>query len=313
MSKAVKRAKRAVSKVVSGVGKVIKKVTSSKVFKAIAIAAAVYFTGGAALGAMGAASAGTSITAGFASGLGSAWGGIAGAGTALMSGSLSGIGSSLAGGITGAYGAGAASGAAGSLMAAFQSGVTGAAPSITSAAAGASSAVAPTAAVPTASGAYGPMQAGYAGATPVASSAGAGTGIGGQVAQAAQVGVPGSGLLQKPGAAPSAMPSGMTDYASQSLADLKKIDLNSLPVSEVLEIKKAVGDDIYKVLTEASTQKPGLLRSFVSNPLVQYSALNTAGNMKQGYAAARGEEKAEEDLRARYKQNLGTPLWQSRH
>lgn len=46
--------KKVVKKVVKGVKKVVKKISSSKILKALAIAAAVIVTGGAALGAMGA-------------------------------------------------------------------------------------------------------------------------------------------------------------------------------------------------------------------------------------------------------------------
>lgn len=72
-----------IGKVFSGIGHIVK-----KIWKPLAIAAAVYFTGGAALGAMGAMSAGGSLLGGAAAGLGAA----------------ADIG---AGGILGAYGAGA--------------------------------------------------------------------------------------------------------------------------------------------------------------------------------------------------------------
>jgi hypothetical protein len=49
--KVVKGVKKAVKKVVKGVGKVVKKIANSKIFKAIVIAAAIYVTGGAAIGA----------------------------------------------------------------------------------------------------------------------------------------------------------------------------------------------------------------------------------------------------------------------
>jgi hypothetical protein len=49
--KIIKGVKKAVKKVVKGVGKVVKKIANSKIFKAIVIAAAIYVTGGAAIGA----------------------------------------------------------------------------------------------------------------------------------------------------------------------------------------------------------------------------------------------------------------------
>lgn len=122
MSKVVKSVGRAVSKVVSGVGKVISKIPKSKIGKAVLMASGVYFTGGAALGAIGGASAGAAAGTGFmgtlggalsgaisgaGAGIASAWGGLTGAASALAGGSLSGFGSSLSGGLTGAYGAGA--------------------------------------------------------------------------------------------------------------------------------------------------------------------------------------------------------------
>jgi hypothetical protein len=134
MSKVVKGFK----KVVKGIGKVVKKIAKSKVFKAIAIAAAVYFTGGAALGAIKGAAAGTGFmgtlsgaVTGAGAGLSSAMGGITGAWTSLTtSGGLSGAGSSLAGGwgmggtaAGAAGGAGAAAGTTGTLnLGAFGSG-----------------------------------------------------------------------------------------------------------------------------------------------------------------------------------------------
>ena len=90
MSKLVK----GVTKVFKGVAKVVKKVVKSKVFKAVAIAAAVYF-GGAALISM--ANGGTAMA-----GIGSAWSGVTGAGSALMSGNFAAAGSSISAGWSGA-------------------------------------------------------------------------------------------------------------------------------------------------------------------------------------------------------------------
>ena len=107
MSKVFKSIKRVVKKVVGGVVNVVKKVAKSPIFKTIAIAAAVYFTGGAALGAMGGLSSGAGMLSGAMSGISSAWAGITGAGSALMAGNLSGAASSLSGGVTGAFSKGA--------------------------------------------------------------------------------------------------------------------------------------------------------------------------------------------------------------
>lgn len=133
MSKVVKGVGRAISNVVKGVTNVVKQVTSSKIGKVLLTAAAVYFGGAALAGAFGGASAGTGIMGtlsgaleGAASGIGSAWSGLTGAGSALMSGNMSGAASSVGSGFTGAYSAGesAASGALGNAA----SGVTAAAP-----------------------------------------------------------------------------------------------------------------------------------------------------------------------------------------
>jgi len=61
IKKVVKGVAKVVKKVVKGVGKVVKKVVRSKIFKAIAITAALIVTGGAAIGAFG----GTIATSGF--------------------------------------------------------------------------------------------------------------------------------------------------------------------------------------------------------------------------------------------------------
>jgi hypothetical protein len=146
MSKVVKKIGRAVKKVVKGVGKVFKKIKESKIFKAIAIAAAVYFTGGAALGAMGGASAGfgasmaagngflaslgaglSGAVTGAAAGLGSAWAGLSAAGGAFAAGEVAAGFSALGSGITGAFAAGSGAVSAGltglgSLGQAFSSG-----------------------------------------------------------------------------------------------------------------------------------------------------------------------------------------------
>lgn len=101
----------------SGIGHAIKKVFKTagkiikKVWKPLVIAAAIYFTGGMALGALGAMSAGGSVLAGAEAGLSAAAGGIgigAGAGIggafAAGAGTAAGLG---AAGAAGALGAGA--------------------------------------------------------------------------------------------------------------------------------------------------------------------------------------------------------------
>ena len=77
--------KKVVKKVVKGVKKVVKKISSSKILKALAIAAAVVVTGGAALGAMGA----TAASGGF-----TGW--MVGASQAVTGGTLFGTSTALA-------------------------------------------------------------------------------------------------------------------------------------------------------------------------------------------------------------------------
>lgn len=87
--------------------KIASKIKKSKFVRAIVVATAIYFTAGAALGAMGALSTGGSMLAGAKAGLASAWGGVTSAGTALINGKLGAAASSLGNGISGAYAAGA--------------------------------------------------------------------------------------------------------------------------------------------------------------------------------------------------------------
>jgi len=91
MSAIFKKVRNGIKKVFKKIVKVVKKIAKSKIFKAIVLAAAVYFTAGAAMGAMGGAGAVTGTV------------GTAGAGLGTAS-SLS-----LAGGIDAAVAAGATS------------------------------------------------------------------------------------------------------------------------------------------------------------------------------------------------------------
>ena len=287
MSKVVKKIGRGVGKVVSGIGKVIKKVTSSKAFKTIAIAAAVYFTGGAALGAMGGASAasaaGTSVLSGAASGtmagLGSAGAGISSAWGSLMGGSISGVGSSLAGGLTGAGSAGAGA-VGGGFTSALSSGYGATSGLLNPAAATATQGA-------TTFAANAPTQLGRAAIGATETGAGA---IGS---------MPVGELMKLP----------MTELQAAS---------GSLSAGQIAELGKAG----IKLAPEVA--KKGLLRSAMSNPLVQYGAMQTGGRMISGYANGRAQEEAvrdnaaeidrkEREDRERYQTNMGTKLWDSKY
>lgn len=114
MSKVVKKIGRHFKKVYSGINKLQKKIRKSKIFKVIAIAAAVYFTGGAVLGAMGGAGGGAGgMFAGAKAGIQAAWQGLAKAAPQLLQGNVSGAGSALKGGLQAAKTAGQAFGSVG--------------------------------------------------------------------------------------------------------------------------------------------------------------------------------------------------------
>lgn len=124
----LKQVAKVVTKVVPGGDKLVKHVRGfhhkygKKILKAVAVAAAIYFTGGAAMGAISGAAAGTGAWAGAMSGLSASWAGVAGAGSALvgtgtaasgMATGLTGAANALGAGWAGAAGAGAAAGLSG--------------------------------------------------------------------------------------------------------------------------------------------------------------------------------------------------------
>lgn len=108
MSKVVKKVGRSIGKVVKGVAKgvkkVWKKVKQSKVLKAIAVAALVYFGGAALMGSIGGAAGGGGISgalSGAAQGMGNAWSSIGAAGSSVMGGNFSAAGTNLMAGVKG--------------------------------------------------------------------------------------------------------------------------------------------------------------------------------------------------------------------
>lgn len=163
MSKVVKKAGRAIGNLVGGVKKAVsnvwKKIKDNKILKTLAIGAAVFFTGGAALGALGGAMSGAaagsgvlgSITgaisgglSGAMAGISSAWGSVVSAGSSLASGQFAQAGSTLlnapaaafkAGGqsVAGAMGQMATNAVSGNTSGAAVSGGTGGAPVVESA------------------------------------------------------------------------------------------------------------------------------------------------------------------------------------
>jgi len=117
-----------IEKTVPGGKKIVSKLrdfhhkVGKKVLRAVAVAAAVYFTGGAALGAIGTIGTSTSVLSGAMSGLSASWAGVTGAGSALvgtatkasgMATGLTGAANALGAGWAGAAGAGAAAGLTG--------------------------------------------------------------------------------------------------------------------------------------------------------------------------------------------------------
>jgi hypothetical protein len=138
VGKVIKGVAKVAQKVVKGVGKVVKSIAKSKIGKVLLAAATVYFGGAAIMGAVGGASAGTGFMGtisgaiqGAGAGITSAWNGLVGAGGALMGGQgLGAAGSSLSQGFMGAGAAGqaavggAAAGTAGAAPGLIQGAVT---------------------------------------------------------------------------------------------------------------------------------------------------------------------------------------------
>lgn len=280
MSKVVRKVGRAISKVVDGAKKLVKKVAKSKIFKAVAIAAAIYFTGGAALGAMGGASAastaGTSMLAGAAkgavAGLGSAGAGISSAWGSLMGGNIAGIGSSLSGGMTGASAAGG-SAVSGGFTSAMSTGFNATKGLLTPGGA------------PVATG---PLASGYSPNPNAAFNPGA---------NAASGVMPGTNAAA--GNAISSMP--VDKLLEMPMAELQK-QAGSLSAGQLSALKQA-GVEL--------TAKPGLLKSMISSPLAIPMAMQIGGNAMAGKAEQEYVEEREGEDRARYNRNIGTRLFVS--
>lgn len=115
MSKLIKSIGRGIKKVFKAVKKVVKKVTSSKIFKAVAVAAAIYFTAGAVAGSLG---AGAGAGAGAASSGAAATSAAAASSQAAMLGSGLGFPSATWGATTAATGGAAAAAGGTSALAA---------------------------------------------------------------------------------------------------------------------------------------------------------------------------------------------------
>lgn len=112
MSKVVKKVGRAISNVVKGAVKVVKKVASSKIGKVLITAAAVYFGGAALAGGFSSSAAGGSFLSGMGTGLSNAAASLGQAWTSVLSGNLSGAGSAISSGFQGLNAAQAAGTAA---------------------------------------------------------------------------------------------------------------------------------------------------------------------------------------------------------
>jgi len=112
MSKLIKSIGRGIKKVFKAVKKVVKKVTSSKIFKAVAVAAAIYFTAGAVAGSLGAGAGAGAASSGAAS-----TSAAAASSQAAMLGSMVGMPSATLGATTAATGGAAAAGGTSALAA----------------------------------------------------------------------------------------------------------------------------------------------------------------------------------------------------
>ena len=287
MSKVVKKVGLAIGKVVKGVKKVVSKawdkIKSSKILKTIAIAAAVFVTGGAALGALGgfAASGISGIASGAMAGISSAWGGIVGAGSALVGGNVGLAGSALKAGITGAK----ISGAAAAL------GTTGAA--IT----GAGGIAAYKAAVSAMPGLAGAATQAAGAATGGAATGGAATG-GGYGVSTALVGPPPAPVT--PGVNLGAL-GGQAGTTSQIFTNAS-LGQPALAEAAKMGMKEAVTAGVQEA------GKQSLFSQMISSPYTAPALLNTAGNMISGYSQGRAQEEAEQDARRRYNSNIGARI-----
>lgn len=302
MSKVVKKIGKAVKKVVKGVvkgvKKVWKKVKQSKFLKVVAIAAAVYFGGAALMGGIGGMGAGAGgFMAGAKAGVASAWGGLTGAGTALMSGNIAGAGSSLASGFTGAKAAGLATGA---------------------------NALTPIAVTATK---VAPTYAGAAGAT----GAGSGTISGySSLGNAAAAGKSAGLNAAAPGAA-SAAPTGYSSLGN-AVAAGQSTGLNAaapgavggsptvastvapsgVPISTATPayVNPTTGAMGANVAGTTAGSSPGLLsRAWNSlGPYGKAAAVMGGGQMLSGGIAAYQQDKAAREALAAYQANMGSPI-----
>ena len=295
MSKAVKKVGRAIGKVVKGVGKAVKKVWDgtvgkvwaevkrSDILKTVAIAAAVYFTGGAALGALGGMGGGLSgMLVGAQAGFGTALTGVTSAWSSLAAGELLTAGSQLVGGLTGAGAAGfngaLASGAisAGTTMPGWASGAAGLLN-------GAGTTMAGQAGFPTLPPALtqsGTVIPGATNYTALAQQSGA---------QLNALGVPTAG------AAPT---------ASGGLLGPQPL-FNSSQMAQLAAQNKGIGTGLSNVIPPTTPPPSG---SFFSDPLVKYGLLQTGGNMLSGYAQGRDAEDQAQKAYDTYNRNIGSPL-----
>jgi hypothetical protein len=275
MSKVAKKVGRSLKKFVSGVNKLQKKIRNSKVFKVIAIAAAVYFTGGAILGAMGGASAasaaGTSVLAGAAkgavAGIGSAGAGITNAWGSLMGGNIAGVGSSLSGGITGASAAGG-SAVAGGFSSAMSTGFNATKGLLN-----------PTVATGPTAGSF----------TPAGGSSSAFN--------------PGANAVS--GVMPSA---GNVSVTSANVGSMSVEQLMAQPVEALRAASSGMSAGQVSELTKAGIDlaaKPGLLKSMFSSPYAVPMAMQIGGNALASKGETEYIDEKESDDRARYKQNIG--------
>ena len=289
MSKVAKKIGRALGKVVDGAKKVVKKVTKSKLFKVVATAAAIYFTGGAVLGAMGGASAasaaGSSVLAGAAkgavAGLGSAGAGISNAWSSLIGGNVAGVGTALKAGVTGANTAGAS---------AISGGVTSALGTGYNATTGLLKP--PIATGPTA-GSFTPM-------TGTASSPSPAVFNGSSVTSSL------------PGAANTTAATG--SVTGNALSSMPIDKLLEMPMSELQRQAGSLSAGQVSALKQAGIElsaKPGLLRTMFSSPLALPMAMQIGGNAITGKAESELAQERDDFDRERYNRNMGTRLFTS--
>jgi len=279
MSKIVKKVFRGVKKVVKGIGKAVKKVwkavTKNPILRTIAFAGLMYFGGAALLGGLSGAAGGGGLS-GFISG--------AGQGLTNAWAGVTGAASSVASGNFAQAGAQLGAGAKGTVLGGAQGGVT------------------------TAAGSVIPGSTDFVGQAAQAT-AKANQAIGAAGQSAGQVATQGAAQGAAQGVAQAA-----TQGAAKSGGLLAKSG-GSLFTPAEMAVQQGANAGIGTGVSNAVAANAGAQAGggFLSNPLVQYGALQSGGQMLSGYAQGKAQESMyerqlaeEQSALEQYQQNMGS-------